>query len=86
MCPPAAAFSRCLRILVSTILNACSQAMNPWIYDIINKLDEASEDELRHALDELEYLYDALGDIDREIAERCIAKLTRQLEQLRGAI
>jgi hypothetical protein len=59
--------------------------MNPWIYDIIKNIDTASEAELNKALDELEFLYDALNDIDRDIAERMIAKLTHRLERLRGA-
>ncbi|MDT8386730.1 MAG: hypothetical protein RQ736_04410 [Thiogranum sp.] len=59
--------------------------MNPWIYEIIKNLDEASEEELRSALDELEYLFDALDEIDRDTAEQLIGKLTFRLEQLRGA-
>jgi hypothetical protein len=61
------------------------QVMNPWIYDVIKNLDEASEDELRGALDELEYLFDALDELDRDTAEQLIGKLTFRLEQLRGA-
>ena len=64
---------------------ARGQVMNPWIYDVIKNLDEASEDELRCALDELEYLFDALDEIDRDTAEQLIGKLTFRLEQLRGA-
>ncbi|MGD2073626.1 MAG: hypothetical protein PVI91_15395 [Gammaproteobacteria bacterium] len=59
--------------------------MNPWIYDIIKNLDRASEAELHEALDELELLYDALDDIDRDIAERMIGQLTSRLERLREA-
>ena len=59
--------------------------MNPWIYNIIKNLDEASEDELHKALDELEYLFDALDDNDRETAEQLIARVSGQLEQLRGS-
>jgi hypothetical protein len=57
--------------------------MNPWIYDIIKNLDTAGEAELHQALDELEFLYEALNDIDRDIAERMIGQLTCQLEGLR---
>ena len=52
--------------------------MNPWIYDIIKNIDTASEAELHEALDELEFLYDALNDIDRDIAEGLIAQLNHQ--------
>ena len=40
--------------------------------------------ELHEALDELEFLYDALNDIDRDIAEGLIAQLNHQLERLRS--
>ena len=60
-------------------------SMNPWIYDIIKNIDTASEAELHEALDELEFLYDALNDIDRDIAEGLIARLSHQLERLRSA-
>ena len=59
--------------------------MNRWIYDIIENIDEQSETELLTALDELELLYDALDEIDRDIAEQFIGKLSYQLEQLRSA-
>lgn len=59
--------------------------MNQWIYDIIAHIDTATEAELHEALDELEYLYEALDDIDRDIAEDMIARLTHQLERLREA-
>lgn len=58
--------------------------MNRWIYDIVENIDEESEAELLTALDELESLYDALDDIDRDIAEQFIGKLTYQLEKLRS--
>ncbi len=66
-------------------MSARAKEMNPWIYEIIKNLNEASEDELRSALDELEYLFDALDEIDRDTAEQLIGKLTFRLEQLRGA-
>jgi ABC-type phosphate transport system auxiliary subunit len=59
--------------------------MNPWIYDIIKNIDTASEAELHEAIDELEFLYDALNDIDRDIAEGLIAQLNHRLERLRNA-
>ncbi len=59
--------------------------MNPWIYDIIKNIDSATESELHEAIDELEFLYDALNDIDRDIAEGLIAQLNHQLERLRNA-
>ena len=58
--------------------------MNRWIHDIIDNLDEAGEDALNRALDELEYLFDALDDIDRDIAEQQIARISARLNQLRG--
>ncbi len=57
--------------------------MNPWIYDIIKNIGSASEAELHEAIDELEFLYEALNDIDRDIAENLIGKLNHQLERLR---
>lgn len=60
------------------------QVMNRWIYDIVENIDEESEAELLTALDELETLYEALDDIDRDIAEQFIGKLTYQLEKLRS--
>ena len=59
--------------------------MNPWIYDIIKHIDSATEAELHEAIDELEFLYDALNDIDRDIAEGLIAQLNQRLERLRDA-
>ncbi len=59
--------------------------MNPRIYDIIKHIDTATESELQEALDELEFLYDALNDIDRDITEGLIAQLNHQLERLRNA-
>jgi hypothetical protein len=57
--------------------------MNPWIYEIIENLDEASEPDVLRALDELECLYDALGDIDRDITEQLIERLNHRLDALR---
>ena len=57
--------------------------MNIWIKDIIDNLDEASEASVLKALDELEFLYDALDDIDRDIAEQLVEKLNDQLKVLR---
>jgi len=59
--------------------------MNPWINEIIENLDQANEADLLAALDELEFLYDALDDINRDIAENIIARLNQQLQKLRGA-
>jgi hypothetical protein len=59
--------------------------MNRWIYDIVKDLDEESEAEVLTALDELETLYEALDDIDRDIAEQFIGRLSQRLEQLRSA-
>jgi hypothetical protein len=61
------------------------QSMNPWIYEIVENIDQAGETELLKALDELEFLYEALSDIDRDIAEGLIARLNEQLERLRKA-
>ena len=58
--------------------------MNPWINEIIENLDQATEADLLEALDELEFLYDALDDINRDIAEDIIARLNQQLQRLRG--
>ena len=57
--------------------------MNPWIYEIIENLDEASEADVLRALDELEYLYDALDDIDRDVSDKLIERLNRRLAELR---
>ncbi len=57
--------------------------MNAWIYEVIENLDEASEDGALRALDELEYLYAALGDLDRDITEQLIQRLRRRLADLR---
>jgi hypothetical protein len=59
--------------------------MNPWIHAIIDNIEAADETQLLEALDELEFLYDALDDIDRDIAEKQIERLNAQLQSLRGA-
>lgn len=59
--------------------------MNPWIYDIIKNVGSAIEADLQRASDQLEFLYDALNDIDRDLAEDLIAQLHQQSQKLRQA-
>lgn len=57
--------------------------MNAWIHEVIQNLDETSERDVLRALDELEFLYDALGDLDRDIADNLIERLNAGLSELR---
>lgn len=57
--------------------------MNAWIHEVIQNLDETAEGDVLRALDELEFLYDALGDLDRDIADNLIERLNARLSELR---
>ncbi len=57
--------------------------MNPWFYELSQKLNGLDTREaLQGAIAELEDLYAALSEHDREIADRLIAELYRRLEEM----
>ena len=57
--------------------------MNPLFLELSQNLDKlAARSDILAAIDELEDQFDALSDIEQEIAERLIAQLNQRLASL----
>ena len=57
--------------------------MDPYLVDIARRLDALdNRREIGQALDELEFLYDALDSEQQDLASQLIAKLQRRIQSL----